>query len=117
MVWLIGFIDAYLETGKTFPVYKIMQNVNTVSRLVEKHERCSFRQSAINAATLKKLAPRRGTSYNVVAHSVNRTENLVSVRINQGITTSYSRGSAFAKPLTIPTEPYAVNSRQSTWSI
>jgi hypothetical protein len=83
MVWLIGFLDAYLETGKTFPVYKIMQNVNTVSRLVEKHERCSFRQSAINAATLKKLAPRRGTSYNVVAHSVNRTENLVSVRINQ----------------------------------
>lgn len=31
-----NFFDAYLETGKTFPVYKIMQNVNTASRLLEK---------------------------------------------------------------------------------
>ena len=25
-----NFFDAYLETGKTFPVYKLMQNVNAV---------------------------------------------------------------------------------------
>lgn len=30
-----NFFDAYLETGKTFPVYKLMQNVNAASRLVE----------------------------------------------------------------------------------
>jgi len=27
-----NFFDAYLETGKTFPVYKVMRNVNTASR-------------------------------------------------------------------------------------
>jgi hypothetical protein len=26
--------DAYLETGKTFPVYKVMQNINAASRLI-----------------------------------------------------------------------------------
>ncbi|HKR23370.1 MAG TPA: hypothetical protein VJS17_12280, partial [Pyrinomonadaceae bacterium] len=31
-----NFFDSYLETGKTFPVYKLMQNVNTASRLLEK---------------------------------------------------------------------------------
>jgi hypothetical protein len=31
-----NFFDAYLETGKTFPVYKVMQNVNTASRLIDK---------------------------------------------------------------------------------
>lgn len=31
-----NFFDAYLESGKTFPVYKLMQNVNVASRLVEK---------------------------------------------------------------------------------
>ena len=31
-----NYFDSYLETGKTFPVYKIMQNVNTASRLLEK---------------------------------------------------------------------------------
>jgi murein tripeptide amidase MpaA len=31
-----NFFDSYLETGKTFPVYKVMQNVNTASRLLEK---------------------------------------------------------------------------------
>jgi len=31
-----NFFDPYLETGKTFPVYKIMQNVNTASRLLDK---------------------------------------------------------------------------------
>jgi zinc carboxypeptidase len=30
-----NFFDAYLETGKTFPVYKLMQNVNAASRLME----------------------------------------------------------------------------------
>ncbi|MGZ5437547.1 MAG: hypothetical protein ACXW3F_15950, partial [Pyrinomonadaceae bacterium] len=30
-----NFLDAYLETGKTFPVYKLMQNVNAASRLLE----------------------------------------------------------------------------------
>jgi hypothetical protein len=30
-----NFFDPYLETGKTFPVYKIMQNINTASRLLE----------------------------------------------------------------------------------
>lgn len=29
-----NFFDAYLETGKTLPVYKLMQNVNAASRLV-----------------------------------------------------------------------------------
>lgn len=29
-----NFFDAYLETGKTFPVYKLMQNVNAASRLM-----------------------------------------------------------------------------------
>ena len=29
-----NFFDAYLETGKTFPVYKLMQNVNVASRLM-----------------------------------------------------------------------------------
>lgn len=29
-----NFFDAYLESGKTFPVYKLMQNVNVASRLV-----------------------------------------------------------------------------------
>lgn len=31
-----NFFDAYLETGKTFPVYKLMQNVNAASRLIER---------------------------------------------------------------------------------
>ncbi|HVQ39277.1 MAG TPA: M14 family metallopeptidase [Pyrinomonadaceae bacterium] len=31
-----NFFDAYLETGKTFPVYKLMQSVNAASRLIEK---------------------------------------------------------------------------------
>jgi len=31
-----NFFDAYLETGKTFPVYKLMQNVNAAGRLIEK---------------------------------------------------------------------------------
>jgi hypothetical protein len=31
-----NFFDAYLETGKTFPVYKVMENLNAASRLVEK---------------------------------------------------------------------------------
>ena len=31
-----NFLDDYLETGKAFPVYKLMQNVNTASRLIEK---------------------------------------------------------------------------------
>jgi hypothetical protein len=30
-----NFFDAYLETGNTFPVYKLMQNVNAASRLIE----------------------------------------------------------------------------------
>lgn len=30
-----NFFDSYLETGKTFPVFKIMQNVNTASRLLD----------------------------------------------------------------------------------
>ncbi|HEU4509542.1 MAG TPA: M14 family metallopeptidase [Pyrinomonadaceae bacterium] len=29
-----NFFDPYLETGKTFPVYKIMQNVNVASRVL-----------------------------------------------------------------------------------
>jgi len=29
-----NFFDAYLETGKTFPVFKLMQNVNAASRLM-----------------------------------------------------------------------------------
>lgn len=29
-----NFFDAYLEAGKTFPVFKVMQNVNAASRLV-----------------------------------------------------------------------------------
>jgi hypothetical protein len=29
-----NFFDAYLETGKTFPIYKLMQNVNVASRLL-----------------------------------------------------------------------------------
>ena len=32
-----NFFDSYLETGKTFPVYKIMRNVNVASRILEKH--------------------------------------------------------------------------------
>lgn len=32
-----NFFDAYLEAGKTFPVYKLMQNVNAASRLIEKN--------------------------------------------------------------------------------
>jgi hypothetical protein len=32
-----NFFDPYLETGKMFPVYKIMQNVNVASRVLEKH--------------------------------------------------------------------------------
>jgi len=32
-----NFFDAYLEAGNTFPVYKLMQNVNVASRLVEKN--------------------------------------------------------------------------------
>ena len=31
-----NFFDSYLETGKTFPVYKLMQNANMASRLVTK---------------------------------------------------------------------------------
>ncbi|HEU4794294.1 MAG TPA: M14 family metallopeptidase, partial [Pyrinomonadaceae bacterium] len=31
-----NFFDPYLETGKMFPVYKIMQNVNVASRVLEK---------------------------------------------------------------------------------
>jgi hypothetical protein len=31
-----NFFDPYLETGKVFPVYKIMQNVNVASRVLEK---------------------------------------------------------------------------------
>lgn len=31
-----NFFDSYLETGKSFPVYKLMQNVNVASRLIEK---------------------------------------------------------------------------------
>lgn len=31
-----NFFDPYLETGKTSPVYKIMQNVNVASRVLEK---------------------------------------------------------------------------------
>ena len=31
-----NFFDSYLETGKTFPVYKLMQNENIASRLVIK---------------------------------------------------------------------------------
>ena len=30
-----NFFDAYLEAGNTFPVYKLMQNVNAASRLIE----------------------------------------------------------------------------------
>ena len=30
-----NFFDAYLEAGKIFPVYKLMQNVNSASRLIE----------------------------------------------------------------------------------
>ena len=30
-----NFFDAYLEAGNTFPVYKLMQNVNLASRLIE----------------------------------------------------------------------------------
>jgi hypothetical protein len=30
-----NFFDQYLEAGKTFPVYKLMQNVNAASRLME----------------------------------------------------------------------------------
>jgi len=30
-----NFFDDYLEAGKTFPVYKLMQNVNAASRLIE----------------------------------------------------------------------------------
>lgn len=29
-----NFFDAYVETGKTFPVYKLMQNVNAAIRLM-----------------------------------------------------------------------------------
>ena len=32
-----NFFDAYLEAGNTFPVYKLMQNLNVASRLVEKN--------------------------------------------------------------------------------
>lgn len=31
-----NFFDSYLESGKTFPVYKLMQKVNTASRLIAK---------------------------------------------------------------------------------
>lgn len=31
-----NFFDSYLEPGKTFPVYKLMQNVNVASRLIMK---------------------------------------------------------------------------------
>jgi hypothetical protein len=31
-----NYFDSYLETGKTFPVYKVMQNVNTASRLLDR---------------------------------------------------------------------------------
>jgi hypothetical protein len=31
-----NFFDAYLEAGKTFPVYKLMHNVNAASRLIER---------------------------------------------------------------------------------
>ena len=31
-----NFFDPYLETGKTFPVFKIMQNLNLASRVLEK---------------------------------------------------------------------------------
>ena len=31
-----NFFDPYLETGKTFPIYKIIQNVNVASRVLEK---------------------------------------------------------------------------------
>jgi len=31
-----NFFDPYLGAGKTFPVYKLMQNVNAASRLIEK---------------------------------------------------------------------------------
>lgn len=31
-----NFFDSYLESGKTFPVYKLMQNVNAASRLIAK---------------------------------------------------------------------------------
>jgi len=31
-----NFFDPYLEAGKMFPVYKIMQNVNAASRLLDK---------------------------------------------------------------------------------
>ncbi len=31
-----NFFDAYIEAGKTFPVYKLMQNVNAASRLIER---------------------------------------------------------------------------------
>jgi hypothetical protein len=31
-----NFFDPYLEAGKTFPVFKIMQNVNAASRLLDK---------------------------------------------------------------------------------
>lgn len=31
-----NFFDSYLESGKTFPVYKLMQNVNAASRLMAK---------------------------------------------------------------------------------
>jgi murein tripeptide amidase MpaA len=31
-----NFVDPYLEAGKIFPVYKIMQNVNVASRVLEK---------------------------------------------------------------------------------
>jgi hypothetical protein len=30
-----NFFDAYLEAGKTFPVYKLMRNENLVSRVVK----------------------------------------------------------------------------------
>ena len=30
-----NFFDAYAEAGKTFPIYKLMQNVNAASRLID----------------------------------------------------------------------------------
>jgi hypothetical protein len=32
-----NFFDPYLEPGKTFPVYKLMQNINAASRLIAKN--------------------------------------------------------------------------------
>jgi hypothetical protein len=32
-----NFFDPYLETGKTFPVYKLMRDVNVASKLIEKN--------------------------------------------------------------------------------